>query len=152
MTTDSFVAVFRRLFDLFAARQMRYPGVLIVSSAFLGGCFNSEVVRPESLETDATHDIVVSTHDSRTIRLSGGDYHIVKVGENKLLRGKGELYLNERRTETKRLELEIPLSEITSIETRDKTFFHYIAPFIIGSAVVAVLLLALALQGKGFGG
>jgi len=130
---------------------MRVQIVLLVLLFQLSGCISIETIQPESLETDATHDIVVSTQDSRTIRLHSGDYQIIRDGESKLLRGKGELFLNEKRTETKPIEVEIPFSEITSIETRDKTIFHPTGPIILGTAGLALILIIGFILGGGIG-
>ena len=131
--------------------QMRAQLVLIFLFP-LSGCMSVEAIQPESLEKDATHDIVVSTQDTRTIRLRGGDYQIIRDGESKLLQGKGELFLNEKRTETKSIEVEIPLSEITSVETRDKTIFHPTGPIILGTAALALILIIGFILGGGIGG
>lgn len=67
----------------------------------ISSCVSSAIVQPDYLELDATKDIVITTYDGQVVRMFKGDYEIVKVGEKNRLRGKGALYLNQNRTETK---------------------------------------------------
>lgn len=43
----------------------------------LAGCYRDVLVRPESLEKDATEDLVITLRDARKIKLSSGEYKCV---------------------------------------------------------------------------
>ena len=118
----------------------------------MSGCISTEIVQPENLQSDATRDIVVRTRNGKTIRMLGGDYQITTVGEVHNLKGKGDLFLNEKHTKTKRFEGEIPLDDVSSIETREKTVFYYSVPILMGTVVLLTILFAIAMGGRGFGG
>ena len=123
--------------------------LVLVSVVFLAGCMTVVSVRPEELESDLTKDILVIMRDGRTIKMEAGSYFVVRKGDRKVIRGKGEVFVNESRTESRRIEEDIPFEEVKSLETRERTIFYYSGPIVMGIVAFFLLIILLALGSGG---
>ena len=133
------------------ARMLVYIRLPILLLCFWYGCISINVIRPDQLGPNSTKDIVVSTHDGRTILLLSGDYQVIASPEGDAIQGNGKFFLNKERTETRLFEGILPLSQIDSIEVRHYSIFHYTGPILFGTAAVLIALFAILFHGRSFG-
>jgi hypothetical protein len=133
-----------------AAHSRKYHFALLLF--FLSACTSNVFVEPERLQADTTKDILVLTHDGRTIRFFGGDYQVVQIGDSEYLRGKGRLFLNENRSQAQQFQGEIPFAQIKSVEVTEKSVSYYTGPILFGAAWLLIVLLMISMKGIQFGG
>ena len=110
---------------------------------FATSCVSTKVLGPDNLELVSSKDIVVSTYNGRVVRMLKGNYGIVTVGNTHHIRGKGVLFLNSQRTDTKPFSGDISFGEIKYVEVRKKSPFYYTGPILFGVAAGLIVLVAL---------
>jgi hypothetical protein len=115
----------------------------------LSGCVSNQTIRPELLPSYVGNEIVVTTVGGRQIRYRESDYTLDTSGAVVVLHGNGGEFTDDSHAYTKPFCDSIRVSEMNSVEVRQRTIFYYSGPIIFVTAILLVALLALMMAASG---
>lgn len=110
---------------------------------------------PEYLQSDSSNHIRITTKEGKIIKMSPQDYHVVRISDSLYVEGKGISTFGDKQYHEEKFEGMVSFSEIRQveiIETKIPGIVLYPAVFVLSVSVVTIIYLAIALDGRGFGG
>ncbi len=108
-------------------------GLLIVSTV-AQGCITTKSLNPESFERNQDKDVYLTTTDGKDIMFAAGDYTIITIDSVRVIKGKGLCKSAGQAEERSFFEGAVPIGQIQTLETREKTPLYYTG--VLGIAIV----------------
>jgi hypothetical protein len=126
--------------------------LFLVGNAVFISCYSSQTVAPDCLTVSNDQDIIVTTLSGAKYYFDAKGYLVVTDSSGqRVLRGRGKVS-QAVGTQTGQFEGDIPTVSIADVSTSTKSALYYTPLYIMGAAVVLVVALILALNGKGLSG
>jgi hypothetical protein len=107
----------------------------------LVGCVHTSTIPLPYLSQSLDKDIVVATHDGKTIRYNAGSFEVIMTDSGSVLRSKGSVGDGQAGHPMGTQGRNLAFANIRAIESRERTAFYYTGPVLV--AFVVVLYLAL---------
>ncbi|MEW5800405.1 MAG: hypothetical protein AB1728_15525 [Bacteroidota bacterium] len=129
--------------------------LVLLQIVSLIGCTSRQIMYPEYLQADSSNHIRITTKEGKIIKMSPQNYHVVRISDSLYVEGKGTSTFGNKEFQEKKFEGMIGFGEIKQveiIETKIPGIVLYPAVFILSVSVVTIIYLAIALDGRGFGG
>ena len=127
---------------------VRWVGVLLAAllTSALAGCVHTSTIPLADLSPSLDKDIVVTTHDGKTIRYNAGGFEVIMSDSGRVLRAKGSAGDGQAGQPMGRQGSVLAFANIKLVETREKTPLYYTGPILVALVVVLYLGLHGAMQ------